>query len=218
MYLRYLYIYTYLTDHIYRLPVALSTLEQSFLEHELSSVSFFVHPHGKGTREDLGCKLPELFILWSGIHPRSSVLSSLRLNQGSASSGVRSLAFSKAAFPWPPVRALALAASLRAWSCTRRSPPPRRTIRIPISLPAFLSLYGRVRYSCSVRWITCARVKGRKGIRDWQCRRYCSSSVSLRRQRRVIALRMCENPTGLSLQVCEFFHSQTDCGLRFGSS
>lgn len=36
-------------------------------------------------------------------------------------------------------------ASLRASSCTRRSPPRRRTIRIPISLPASLSPYGRVR-------------------------------------------------------------------------
>jgi len=167
------------------------------------------------------CKLPELFILWSGTHSRGGVLSSLWLNQARpcllSLSLFLSLTSAKVAFPRPLVRALALAASLRASSCTRRSPPPRRTIRIPISLPAFLSLCGCVRDSRS-RWITCTLGKGREGISDRRCRPYHPSSVSLRRQRRAVVLDVCESPPGLSLQVCEsLLHCQTGHSLCFGS-
>lgn len=111
------------------------------------------------------------------------------------------LAFPKVAFPRPPVSRSRFAASLRASSCTRRSPPRRRTIRIPISLPASLSTCGRVRYSNPVRWITCILDEGNR-----RCRHYRFSSVSLRRHRRIVH-EMCESPPGLPLQVCESFHS-----------
>lgn len=114
---------------------------------------------------------------------------------------------------WPPARALARAASLRASSCTRRSPPRRRTIRIPISLPASLSPYGRVRNSRSLRRITCVSAdRVREFKRDGRCWPYRRPlSVSPRRCRRRRRRRtepgMCESPPGLLLQVCEFFHS-----------
>lgn len=81
----------------------------------------------------------------------------LRLNQrGSAVYPIlpepHPLSFSKVAFPAASsVSRSRFAASLRASSCTGRSPPRRRTIRIPISLPASLSPRGRVRYSSPVR-------------------------------------------------------------------
>lgn len=114
------------------------------------------------------CKLPELFILWSDAPLCRSVLLPLRLNQARPPL-VSSFSLSPNLLFRSLPLALALAASLRASSCTRRSLPQRRTIRIPISLPAFLTSCGCVRYSCSIRWITCVLDEGWERIRNRRC-------------------------------------------------
>lgn len=90
------------------------------------------------------------FLSFEATHPRTLVSRYLlRLNQARPPLA-SSLSLSPNTFSRDLPLVLALAASLRASSCTRRSPPQRRTIRIPISLPAFLSPCGRVRYSRSI--------------------------------------------------------------------
>jgi len=106
------------------------------------------------------------FLSFEATHPRTLVFCYLlRLNQARPPLA-SSLSLSPNTLSRDLPLVLALAASLRASSCTRRSPPQRRTIRIPISLPAFLSPCGRVRYSRSIRWITCIPDKRWMRIRE----------------------------------------------------
>jgi len=77
-----------LTLQLYLRIACLISTFTPFLGHALLSVSwiaFSVQSRGRGACEEgergPTCKLPKLFILWSGTHPRGGVLSSLWLNQ-----------------------------------------------------------------------------------------------------------------------------------------
>jgi len=172
----------------------------------LSWIVFSIQSRGRSACGGPMCKLPELFILWSGTHPRGSVPSSLWLNQA------RSCLFSLSLSSFRQSRFSAASRS----RARARGELARLVLHPEVSSAEedhqdpdqFTGVPQSVRLRPRLAFGALNHVHPRQRAReksDRRCRPYRPSSVSLWRQRRAVALGMCESPPGLSLQVCESF-------------